>query len=285
MLLVELADVSKLPAPVLFVDARIEADYVAGHIPGAIHHDSFEYANDLTDGTNLDTVIDDWHQMFMGVGIEATGSVVFYDIGTENRASRPAFMLRYLGHQNSYVLHGGMTAWLDAGGEVTTETTTRPGTKWDALAPSLRDDVILGVDAVLEKMDDPTVVLLDVRDEPEFLGERRMEANPRLGRIPGARGFEWTRFLTRRSDYPSGAGTSRNDGYIFEHLRPSEEVRAELAQLGVKDLDSDVIIYCQKSHRASLAYVAMKEMGYSNARVYVGSFREWSKRLDLPIES
>ncbi|MDE3147595.1 MAG: sulfurtransferase, partial [Acidobacteriota bacterium] len=44
-------------------------------------------------------------------------------------------------------------------------------------------------------------------------------------------------------------------------------------------------IYCQKSHRASLAYVAMKEMGYSNARVYVGSFREWSKRLDLPIES
>lgn len=285
MLLVELADVSTLPAPVLFVDARIDADYRAGHIPGAIHHDSFDYANDLTDGDNLEKAIDDWHQMFQSVGIPKSGSVVFYDVGTENRSSRPAFMLHYLGHENSYVLHGGMTAWLDDGGEVTTVETVVAPTLWEALAPSQREDVILGVDTVIEKMGDPGVVLLDVRDEPEFLGERKMEANPRLGRIPGARGFEWTRFLTRRSEFPPAAGTSRNDGYVFEHLRPSGDVRSELADLGVEGLDSDVIIYCQKSHRASLAYVAMKEMGYTNARVYVGSFREWSKRLDLPIES
>ena len=284
MLLVELADVSALPAPVLFVDARIEADYQAGHIPGAIHHDSFDYANDLTDGDNLDKVVDDWHEMFRGVGIPRTGSVVFYDVGTENRSSRPAFMLHYLGHENSYVLHGGMTAWLDGGGEVTTDPTTLPVTDWEALAPSQREDIILGVDSVIEKLDDRGVVLLDVRDEPEFLGVRKMEANPRLGRIPGAQGFEWTRFLTRRSDFPAAAGSSRNDGYVFEHLRPSEDVQSELAELGVKDLDSEVVIYCQKSHRASLAYVAMTEMGYTNTRVYVGSFREWSKRLDLPIE-
>ncbi len=285
MLLVELADVSTLPAPILFVDARIDADYRAGPRPGALHHDSFDYANELTAGDTLEKVINDWHEMFQSVGIPQGGSVVFYDVGTENRSSRPAFMLHYLGHENSYVLHGGMTAWLDNGGEVTTDETVLAPTHWVALAPSQREDVILGVDTVIEKMGDPGVVLLDVRDEPEFLGERKMEANPRLGRIPGAQGFEWTRFLTRRSEFPPAAGTSRNDGYVFEHLRPSGDVRSELAELGVEGLDSDVIIYCQKSHRASLAYVAMKEMGYTNARVYVGSFREWSKRLDLPIES
>jgi thiosulfate/3-mercaptopyruvate sulfurtransferase len=285
MLLIELADVSSLPSPVLFVDARIEADYQAGHIPGAIHQDSFDFANDLTDGDNLHKVIDAWHRMFCEVGIANSGSVVFYDVGTENRASRPAFMLHYLGHQNSYVLDGGMTAWLDNGGDITVEPTVLPPTNWDALPWNQRENIVLGVDSIIPRLGDDRVVLLDVRDEPEFLGVRQMEANPRLGRIPGAKGFEWTRFLTRRSDYPPEAGTSRNDGYVFEHLRPGEEVRAELAELGIRDLDSEVIIYCQKSHRASLAYVAMQEMGYTNARVYVGSFREWSKRLDLPIES
>lgn len=285
MLLVELSDISKLPAPVLFVDARIEADYQAGHIPGAIHHDSFDYANDLTDGENLDKVITDWHEMFCDVGIPNTGSVVFYDVGTENRSSRPAFMLHYLGHENSYVLHGGMTAWLDNGGDVTVTPTTLASTRWEPLDPDAREGIIVGIDAVIPRLGDHDVVLLDVRDEPEFLGERKMEANPRLGRIPGAQGFEWTRFLTRRPDFPPEAGTSRNQGYVFEHLRPTADVQSELASLGVTSPDSEVIIYCQKSHRASLAYVAMKQMGYTNMRVYVGSFREWSKRLDLPLET
>jgi thiosulfate/3-mercaptopyruvate sulfurtransferase len=285
MLMVEIADLSTLPSPVLFVDARIEADYQAGHIPGAIHHDTFDYANDLTDGEHLDEVVADWHRLFCEVGVPRTGSVVFYDVGTENRSSRPAFMLHYLGHENSYVLHGGMTAWIDSGGDISVERTTLPPASWEPLDRSARDDIVAGVDGVISRLGDREVVLLDVRDQAEFMGERRMEANPRLGRIPGAQGFEWTRFLTRRRDYPPEAGTSRNDGYVLEYLRPSEEVRSELATLGITDLVSEVIIYCQKSHRASLAYLAMKQLGYTNMRVYVGSFREWSKRLDLPIES
>jgi thiosulfate/3-mercaptopyruvate sulfurtransferase len=222
--------------------------------------------------------------MFCQVGIPLTGSVVFYDVGTENRASRPAFMLHYLGHRNSFVLHGGMAAWLDEGGEVSVEPTVLPPTLWQAIPPNERVDVVLGVDSVIDSLGDDRVILLDVRDGPEFQGVRQMEANPRLGRIPGAKGYEWTNFLTRRTDYPKEAGTSRNDGYIFEHLRPSEEVKAELSKLGIRELDTDVIVYCQKSHRASFVYVAMKEMGYTNVRVYIGSFREWSKRLDLPLE-
>jgi thiosulfate/3-mercaptopyruvate sulfurtransferase len=284
MLLKELSEIEDLLTPVVWVDARIEADYVAGHIPGAIHFDSFEFPNDLTDGVHLGEVVDTWRQMFCQVGIPFSGSVVFYDIGTENRASRPAFMLHYLGHQNSYVLDGGMAAWLDEGGEVSVESSILPKTQWNAIPIDERVDVVLGVDSVIGSLGDERVILLDVRDEPEFLGIRQMEANPRLGRIPGAKGYEWTRFLTRRVDYPKGAGTSRNDGYIFEHLRPGEEIRAQLSELGIEELDTDVIVYCQKSHRASFAYVAMKELGYTNVKVYIGSFREWSKRLDLPLE-
>lgn len=283
-LLVDFSELSNLPQPLLFVDARILVDYESGHVAGAIHHDSFEFPNDLTDGEHLGEVVDQWRQMFCDVGITLDGSVVFYDAGTENRASRPAFMLHHLGHENSYVLHGGMTAWLDGGGDLSHEATVLPATSWTAPASQRRGQMVMGIDTVIEKLGDDNVVLLDVRDVPEFDGVRQMEANPRLGRIPGARSFEWTRFLTRRPDYPALAGTSRNDGYVFERLRPTEDIRAELAELGVTDSDTEVILYCQKSHRASLAFVAMQELGYTNAQVFIGSFREWSKRLDLPLE-
>jgi len=44
-----------------------------------------------------------------------------------------------------------------------------------------------------------------------------------------------------------------------------------------------VIVYCQKSHRACTVYLALERLGYAKAKVYPGSFREWSRRSDLPV--
>jgi 3-mercaptopyruvate sulfurtransferase SseA len=45
-----------------------------------------------------------------------------------------------------------------------------------------------------------------------------------------------------------------------------------------------VVVYCQRSHRATNSYTALKHLGYPNVRVSIGSFYEWSRRLDLPVE-
>jgi thiosulfate/3-mercaptopyruvate sulfurtransferase len=177
-----------------------------------------------------------------------------------------------------------MAAWLDAGRELSQENAVLPETSWMFSVPQRQVPMVVGIDTVIEKMNDASVVLLDVRDSPEYDGIRQMEANPRLGRIPGGRSFEWTRFLERRYDYPALAGTSRNEGYIFDRLRPADDIRDDLLMVGVTNLDAEIVLYCQKSHRASLAYVALEECGYTNVQVFIGSFREWSKRLDLPIE-
>ena len=283
-LLVEVSELGALPEPVLFVDARVLADYEQGHIPGAIHHDTFEFANEETDGENLDLVVDAWRQMFCSVGITLEGSVVFYDVGTENRAARPAFMLHHMGHPHSHVLHGGMTAWLESGGAVSTEQTVRPAVSWEVPVHDRRHGIVIGIDEVSSRLGRDDVVFLDVRDEPEYEGVRKMQDNPRLGRIPGAVSFEWAHFLRRRDEFPPEAGTPRGETFVLDRLRPAEDLRLELAKAGVESADTEVVIYCQKSHRASLVYVVFDALGYRNGHVYAGSFREWSRREDLPVE-
>ncbi len=164
-LLLELSELGSLPDPVLFVDARILADYERGHIPGAIHHDTFEFANEQTDGEHLEEVVDAWRQMFCDVGITFDDAVVFYDVGTENRAARPAFMLHHLGHPNVHVLHGGMTAWLDDNRGLSAETTRKPAVSWAAPPSQRRSGMVVGVDEVSACLGREDVVLLDVRDE------------------------------------------------------------------------------------------------------------------------
>lgn len=145
--------------------------------------------------------------------------------------------------------------------------------------------MVLGVSEVSARLGREDVVFLDVRDESEFEGTRQMQGNPRLGRIPGARSCEWRRFLEHRAEYPADAGTARDEGYVLERFRAADDLRAELDKVGVSRPDTEVVIYCQKSHRASLVYLAFQELGYTNGQVYVGSFREWSKRMDLPVEA
>ncbi len=280
-ILIEPEDLGRLEPPICLVDARLAQDYESGHIPGALHLDTFEFANERTEGQELHDVLGEWHEMFLGAGIRDDETVVFYDAGTENRGARPALMLRALGHERSHVLHGGMAAWLESGGPVTRDALHRDPSGWER---RLGFDAVVGLDAVQEVLGREDVVLLDVRSDEEYAGTKAMQGNPRLGRLPGARHLEWRSLLEHRAHWPEGTGTPRDgDRLLYRFLEP-DELWKRLAAVGVGP-DSEVMLYCQKSHRASVVFVALEALGLCRARVYAGSFREWSRRLDAPVES
>jgi thiosulfate/3-mercaptopyruvate sulfurtransferase len=114
----------------------------------------------------------------------------------------------------------------------------------------------IGLDELARRLGEVPVV--DVRARYEYDGSAGKPCDPRQGHIPGARNF---------------------DVYRLMELSP-DEVHAELGL----EPGAEVVAYCHSGSRSAIATQVLRSLGY-DARNYVGSWHEWSRHDDLPIES
>jgi thiosulfate/3-mercaptopyruvate sulfurtransferase len=123
-------------------------------------------------------------------------------------------------------------------------------------------------------LDDPSIVILDVRDRDEWMGESSspygVDFCPRKGRIPGAVWIEWYDLMVPDAEIAT--------------FRSPEEIMSLCQAAGITP-DSTVYIYCFKGSRASNSLIALKEAGIKDVRNYFASWNEWSRDPALPIES
>ena len=67
-------------------------------------------------------------------------------------------------------------------------------------------------------------------------------------------------------------------------MRPAAELRSMYEDAGVTP-GKEVITYCQGGYRAAHAYLALRLLGYPDVRNYLGSWKEWADRAELPVET
>lgn len=171
------------------------------------------------------------------------------------------------------VLDGGRETWVGEGRELTLTATRPPApgrVSWDVADTSSR----VGRETVLATLASHDRILVDLRSPEEYRGERVAPLTAefdhgaeRAGRIPGARSLPHERLLSA-------------DGTFL----PVDEVEARFAAVGAS-AEVDMIAYCRLSHRASLAWFLLTQLGdRDNVVVYDGSWTEWGNVVGVPIE-
>jgi thiosulfate/3-mercaptopyruvate sulfurtransferase len=240
------------------------AAYEEGHIPGAVLWNAYA---DLRDPSYLPVGAAELASLLSRSGITPETCVVTYGYS----APLGFWLLRANGHKDVRMLMGPRDQWAQMGHEWSTDI---PAVAASAYPPLVANDDLLATrEAVQSAIDDPSQLLLDVRAEAEYSGEHfwpsgATEDVGRTGHVPGAVSLPIG--LLRAED-----GT----------LRSADEIRGVFERAGVTQ-DKAVITYCTIGNRASEAWFALKYLlGYPDVRVYYGSWVEWGKAADTPIES
>ena len=246
--------------PVTLIDLRPAEDYAAGHLPGAVHLDLFGVSLIDTSSGPLAAFLWIIAHLLASRGVSPDTPVIVYDEQSGIRAARAFWFLELFEHPHAQLLDGGYADW-EREGFLTTATSIAPD-KGDWSVGRAVERLATWQD-VQDRLGRADVVMLDTRSDGEYYGTT-IRAK-RGGAVPGAIHIEWTRNLSPDGSY-----------------KPADELSAMYAAHGVT-ADREVVAYCQGGYRAAHSYLALRLLGYPKVRNYLGSWKEWGDREDLPI--
>jgi len=242
------------------------AQYLAGHVPGAVYASLSHDLSTTPDGTNGRHPLpppDVMADTFGRLGIATGAQVAIYDQDDGRYASRLWWMLRYMGHEAAAVVDGGWARWTREGRPVRGGEQTRPRARFDG---GPQQGMRFRVDEVERLVADAGTLLVDARAPERFEG--RNETLDRVaGHIPGAANYfyQWN---------------VRPDGTML----PPQQLREQLEKALGRYRPEQVVMYCGSGVTACQNLLAMEHAGLRGARIYPGSWSEWSSDPARPIE-
>ncbi len=257
---------------IVLLDIRRSADYLLGHIPGAIQIFRGDYGAAVGDEGpypygGMVAAREDVELLLGQLGVTPDTTIMAYDAKGDYDAARFWWILRMYGHDNYVMIDGGINTWREAGFDVDTiQTPDITPTNYSFERAEDRS-MYATFDEVLAAIDDPNVVILDTRSEEEVTGETIKSGAFRAGHIPSS---VWVEYKLAVDD--------------LTRFRSVEELREMYASVGVTP-DKEVIAFCQSGVRsAHTTFVLSQLLGFENVQNYDGSWIEWSYDDTLPIE-
>jgi thiosulfate/3-mercaptopyruvate sulfurtransferase len=237
-------------------------DYQTGHIPGAVFIDRKAVWDKVNGIPGMLPSVENMVAKLEKAGISNESAVVIYDSNSGLWASRLFWALEYLGHQDIHILNGGWNKWVLEKHPVQVKSSLPPRGN---LTPRIQSNRLATGDWILGNLDNPDVQIIDTRSQKEYTGEDVRAA--RGGHIPGAININWVSNL--KSD-------------DSKTISPEEELVKIYASHKILK-DKIIVTHCQTGVRGAHTYFVLRVLGYSNIRVYDGSWAEWGQDLEAPI--
>lgn len=261
---------------VAFVDCRFQlheptwgrAAYLASHLPGAAYADLDRDLSGPRTGRNGRHPLPDPSELrhTLGrLGIARGRQVIAYDQDSAMYASRLWWLVRWLGHRDVAVLDGGFAAWTEANGPTRSGEEPIAARSFEG-APDAH--MVAPLEEVIALAGDPhgdSVRLIDARAPERFRGDVE-PLDHAAGHIPGAQNH----FFKNNLD---AAG---------RFLDPETLRRGFADELGTTAPDR-VVAYCGSGVTACHNLLALEHAGLRGARLYPGSWSEWSSDPRRPI--
>lgn len=258
------------PEAVRFIDTRFDLGnakagremYDAGHLEGAIYWDLEKDLSDMTSHKGRHPMIskEKMTSLIQQAGLQLEDTIVIYDQGASPFALRAYFLLEWAGFTHVNVLREGY----EAVKKISQLSSEEPKTLPTNTIPNWKDAIYMDEQDVKKIVDGESVgQLVDARAAFRFKGESE-PIDPVAGHIPTAINFDWEQL--------------KKDGKFLDKGQLEEQLD------DLTDKSEPVIAYCGSGVTAAPLYASLKEAGYQQVKLYVGSYSDWIRENEVETE-